>query len=426
MVTVRRAYVYLVSGISLLAIAFALIILLQGLIPPGPVPTATTLALQIAIVVIALPFFLVHWLWAQRSTRSDPEERSSLVRRLYLYVLLAVFLGAFLVYAFLLVQALLRIGLRVTPFASSTPLENLIDAAIGLLILTPLWLYHHLTTGTDERAAPAADLNASVRRLYILGFSAVGLILTAWAASQLIRWLLYRFGGPAAPGGMGMVDAPIDELARLVAGAPLWVIFWLWVQRLFQGPNEEERASTLRKLYLYLVILISALGAVSTATIILAGILRGLMALPTSGDIRDPLCIAFTLAVVWAYHWRVLQRDAATVAEGLLQAGIRRLYLYLVAAIGLGALLGGLAGDISVLIRTIAGDPFGSTLREPLAWFTAALVAGLPVWLLPWRSAQLTADRPGPQGSDERRSIVRKLYLYFYLFAASMTVLGSA
>jgi hypothetical protein len=105
---------------------------------------------------------------------------------------------------------------------------------------------------------------------------------------------------------------------------------------------------------------------------------------------------------------------------------VRRLYEYLVAAIGLAAFLIGLGGVISVLIQSGAGRLLGDGLREQLAWSTAALLAGLPVWLLPWRRAQLAAAAPGPAGVDERRSALRRLYLYLFIFAATMTVLSSA
>jgi len=65
-------------------------------------------------------------------------------------------------------------------------------------------------------------------------------------------------------------------------------------------------------------------------------------------------------------------------------------------------------------------------LREALAWFTAALIAGLPVWLLPWRHVQHEATELTPEGVDGRRSLARKIYLYFYLFIATMTVLSGA
>jgi hypothetical protein len=84
-----------------------------------------------------------------------------------------------------------------------------------------------------------------------------------------------------------------------------------------------------------------------------------------------------------------------------------------------------LSGDVSVIIRSL-GKGFGTELREQLAWFTAAIIAGLPVWILPWRQAQNRAVESGPAGTDARRSTVRKIYVYFFLFVATMTVLSSA
>jgi hypothetical protein len=69
---------------------------------------------------------------------------------------------------------------------------------------------------------------------------------------------------------------------------------------------------------------------------------------------------------------------------------------------------------------------FGTELREQLSWFTAAIIAGLPVWILPWRQVQNRAAESGLAGRDARRSTVRKIYVYFFLFVATMTVLSSA
>jgi hypothetical protein len=105
--------------------------------------------------------------------------------------------------------------------------------------------------------------------------------------------------------------------------------------------------------------------------------------------------------------------------------GVRRLYQYLIAAVGLSALLVGLSGDVSVIIRALDVS-FGVELKEQLAWFTAAIIAGLLVWILPWRQVQDTATESDLDGADARRSIVRKIYVYAFLFIATMTVLGSA
>jgi len=120
-----------------------------------------------------------------------------------------------------------------------------------------------------------------------------------------------------------------------------------------------------------------------------------------------------------------LKDDSSFAAESAKQGGVRRLYLYLIAGIGAAAFLVGLSGDLSVLIRSFS-QGFGSALKESLAWFTAALIAGVPVWLLPWRQAQNEAVMLTQDGVEARRSTARKIYLYFYLFLATMTVLSSA
>jgi hypothetical protein len=129
--------------------------------------------------------------------------------------------------------------------------------------------------------------------------------------------------------------------------------------------------------------------------------------------------------ILWSYHARVLRTDTLAASELPRQAAVRRLYWYLMAGIGLAALLVGLAGDVSVLIRSLAGRPFISNTREQLAWFTAVLIAGLPIWILPWRRLQSAIERADSPGDGERQSIVRRIYLYFFLFLAAITLLSA-
>ena len=184
--------------------------------------------------------------------------------------------------------------------------------------------------------------------------------------------------------------------------------------------------SSAEKFYLYCIVFIAAITTVTNVTFILAGGFRRLLALtPSSGDISTPLPIIISMSLLWAYHAYVLRLDSANVAEARRQAGIRRLYLYLIAAVGLAAFLVGFSGDLSVLIRSLSDVYFDEVLQEQLAWFTAAIIAGFPVWVLPWRRVQNEALAQSPEGGEERRSVVRKIYLYFFLFLATMTVLSS-
>jgi len=415
---VRRGYIYLACLASLEAVAWAAIGLLRNLLAPSKYTSLEETALLIAVIIVGLPIFLVHWLWAQRLARHDPEEREAVLRRLYLYGAMATFLGPFLANIFDLLTVVLnwafRLPLSGYSYAGLSWGGAIAHGVAAMAVLALLWAYHWRILRQDERVVPDTEGRATVRRLYVYGFSAAGLLLTATAAIALLRWLMFQIGG-----GM-VINRQADlirEVSRLVVGLPLWLIFWRIAQRRFASPDEEERASVLRKVYLYLVVFLSVLATVITLTVVLADGLGRLMgtAQAGSGDIREALSILIGAGLVWAYHAYVLRRDAVLAGEPATAAWVRHLYHYLVAAIGLGTLL----------IRALAGVTFVRGLPDEAAWFTALIVVGLPVWLLPWRRVQLAATAPGPSGYEESRSVIRKIYLYFYLFVATMTILGS-
>ena len=101
-----------------------------------------------------------------------------------------------------------------------------------------------------------------------------------------------------------------SELARMVIGLPLWLIFWRWAQRLFVE-SEEERRAILRKIYLYGVVFVGALSVVANTTGVLAGMFRAVLDLPPESDIRIPLPTIIVMGIVWAYHALVLRNDVA-------------------------------------------------------------------------------------------------------------------
>ncbi len=425
MSSIRRWYIYLVSAISLQAVAWAIIALLRNLLISRLNPPRTAIAFEIAVILIGLPIFLAHWLWGQRLAGKAVEERGATLRRFYLYGTMAAFLGPFAANGFDLIGTLLRAAstLDRRPYELTSG-DAVAYHLLALLVLGVLWFYHQRSAAGDARIIPETGGAATVRRLYVLGFSGAGLVTTTGAIILLLRWIMFQFGRDVV-GGSSLDVGLMTEITRLIVGVALWLIFWRWAQRLFDGPSEEERESALRKLYLYGAVFIGALSAVANSTAILAGVFRRVLGLPPEGDVRIPLPVIIGMGVLWAYHAFVIQDDAQKAGEAPRQAGVRRLYLYLVAAVGLSALLIGLSGDVSVIIRSL-GEGFGIELQEQLAWFTAAIIAGLPVWILPWRQAQNRAVEPGPAGADARRSTVRKIYVYFFLFVATMTVLSSA
>jgi hypothetical protein len=405
-------------------VTWAIIALLRNLLIFGIDPLAV--ASQMAVIIIGLPFFLAHWLWGRRLVEKAVEERGATLRRLYLYGSMAAFLGPFTANAFDLIRRLL-VGTNtiLNYIYKQLPLgDAIVYHLLAMIVLAVLWFYHQRVTTEDSKIVPEMGGSATVRRLYVLGFSAAGLSMTIVAIINLIRWIMRQFEGSVIRGS-GLSEELLNIFTLLVIGLPLWVIFWRWAGRLFDSPSEEERASTMRKVYLYGAVFIGMMGVVSTATGILAWILRRFLNLTSEGVTRQPLPIMIGMGILWAYHALVLRNDAKQAGETPRQAEVQRLYLYLIAAVGLSALLVGLSGDISVVLRALGGVR-GSGIREEFAWFTAAIIAGLPVWILPWRQAHAVTLVSDPTGSDASRSVVRKIYLYFFLFLATMTVLSSA
>ena len=429
MSSVRRWYIFLVATISLQSVAWAVIALLRNLLGVWGDHSNTAIAFQVAVLVIGLPVFVIHWVWAQRLAEGDRAERGAALRRLYLYGNMAGLLApwAFSVYA--LLRGLLGLLLDPSggwhgdaPFASGRSIaQGILGELTALLVLGLLWLYYRRVAMADAVAVPPDSNGALIRRLYLLGFSLGGLLVAAQGAIALLRWVLYQLGNTAIMVGDISLISPV---AGLLVGLPLWVLPWRLAQMLFDGPEIDERELVLRKFYLHAVVFFSTLAAVSGATLMLAGLLRQAFGLDPQGDIRGALPVVLITAVIWAYHSLTLRADAARIREVPRQAGVRRLSWYLVGSIGLAAALIGLGGVVSVLIRAIGAPAFGSDLREQLAWSLSALFAGLPVWALIWRRAQGAAEADSPSGDDERGSLVRRIYLYGFLFAATLTILS--
>jgi hypothetical protein len=423
---VRRGYIYIVSFVGLQSVAWAVISLLRDLLVPGKYTSVGSMAWQIALIIIGLPIYVVHWLWAQRLARREPEERESVLRRLYTYGAMGVAVAVFVSSAFELLTILMRLALGTfSDYRSRSPTDLIIHYLVAVAVMALTWFYHRRVLVADTRAAPETGGGATVRRLYLYGFTVAGLTMTIMAAIALLEWLMVQIGGPEITGSQAGITR---EIVRLVVGVPLWLIFWTRAQRLFASGDEAERASVVRKLYLYVTVFIAVMAVVTATTFVLAGGLSRLLAVTSGGDggdIREALAIIIPMGLLWVYHAYVLRRDAERAEEQPGQAWVRQLYRYLVADVGLGAVLIGLGGIISVLIRYLSGARFLTGIPEEVAWFTALLIAGLPVWILPWRQAQIAAGAPGRVGEEERGSIVRKIYLYFYLFIATMTMLSS-
>ena len=98
---------------------------------------------------------------------------------------------------------------------------------------------------------------------------------------------------------------------------------------------------------------------------------------------------------------------------------LRRLYLYVVSAAGLGLLAAGLALLGTTALLFVYNDPSAQDNRTPLAIYTAMTLVALPVWGVHFWFARRFAMRD----PYERASALRRLYFYWACLASAIVAL---
>jgi hypothetical protein len=137
-------------------------------------------------------------------------------------------------------------------------------------------------------------------------------------------------------------------------------------------------------------------------------------------NIGGPISIGVPFGVVWAYYGKWLNQQFAFDEDSPRRAGKQRLYVYVLSLLGLAATFFAVASLFSVVIDLAIAKSYLNSggFASPISRALAALLAGLPLWLLTWRPMQSNALEEGSVGDHARRSVIRKTYLYLVLFAS--------
>jgi hypothetical protein len=390
---------------------------------------AEALAQALALILVGGPIFLIHWLWAQRTAARDEEEKTAALRAIFLY-------GALLGTLVPVVQNLLAIldrGLLLTMNLDTYRAllggsQTLADNAIAILMNGVVAAYFWTILRGEWTALPDGENYADVRRLYRYVWVFYSLLMVVFGAQQLLRSLFYVPSDML--GDLGR-ETVANGVVLLLVGTPLWVYTWKIVQDSLADPAEMR--STLRLVVLYLLALGGVIAVLSAGGTLLDVLLRNLLGEAISrGDlirqIGGPISIGVPLGVVWAYFGYWLKRHIEAAAGPIRQAGMQRVYHYILSALGLGAAFIGVAMLLSFAIDTLSRPEvvWGGTLRPKLAAALATLVVGLPLWLAVWRPMQAQALDRSELGDHARQSIIRKAYLYLALFVAVIGGMSTA
>jgi len=430
MKSIRRLYFYLVAFISIEIVLWGLVGLLRSVVDDTVSGGADALAQALALILVGVPIFLIHWLWAQRASARDEEEKTASLRAAFLYgILLATLIPVVQnTLAFIdrsLVQAAgLEVDRAFRAFSEQTLADNLIAIFMNGIVAAYFWnvLRHEWATITDR------ENFSEVRRLYRYIWMLYGLLMTVYGAQQVLRYLFYVPGDVLGELGREVV---LNGLALLLVGTPVWIYSWRVIQDSL--PDPAEMGSSLRLGILYILALGGVITVITTAWTIVNAIL--LIVFGADFNFRDfmqeiggPISIGIPLGAVWVYYGYWLNRHIQAVGDVVSRAALKRLYNYILAFIGLVVSFIGVTTLLMFIIDILTGSgiALNSSLRSELASSISSILVGLPLWLMMWRPMQAEAFIQGDVGDHARRSVIRKFYLYLVLFASVIGGMATA
>ena len=251
----------------------------------------------------------------------------------------------------------------------------------------------------DGEAEPGIG---TVRRLFYYGIAFLALIFVGVGLAMLIGGVLDGAFGDLV---IQSSDTQLAiALAFTVVGTPAWLIFALLAQRSVQQ-HDVERRSQARRLYFTLARGLALSIAMVAATMI------GRFLLGVDDFNGDPWGWFLAWGGIWILHDRLAASEPPPTRTTQL---LDRLYLYYAAVIGLGTLISGAVGALSVPLSSAYDQLFRESLvsrawTEEVRGALVLVVVGGAVWGWHWLR-QLV-----------RRDAGATLW-YTYLFIVGVTV----
>jgi hypothetical protein len=215
--SIRRLYFYLVALISIEVVLWGLVGLLRSVVDQTISGGADALAQALALILVGVPIFLIHWLWAQRAAARDEEERSATIRAAFFY---AILLGTLIpvaqnLLAFIDRSLIQATGLDIERAFSSFGQQTLADNLIAILINGIVAAYFWNILRQEWETLSEKDNFTEVRRLYRYLWMLYGLLLTVFGTQQILRFLLDIPGDVL--GNLGNSIA-VNGIALLIVG----------------------------------------------------------------------------------------------------------------------------------------------------------------------------------------------------------------
>ncbi|MBN2239295.1 MAG: hypothetical protein JW712_05940 [Dehalococcoidales bacterium] len=318
----RRWYIYILSAFGLVALTLNLIQIVNSsvlyLLPGGEFTVQGglwhgVLAYQLAWVIAG---GLGWWYFWFRQAKGDYE---STIRQVYLYLLTIT--GSVVT----ALTALTNIFYRLLSFAFNSA-DGLDAAFIGwtvpaALICGGIWFYHRKLV--EEESARLTLNRLSPRRFYLYLMSFIGLGTVFSGIVYLIALILGLVFDSLTTSFVFSENWWGNQLALalslLLVGISVWLYFWRNILRITEAGGVTERSAHSRRIFLYTVLGLSIIAAVTSLVIVIYQVINGSIQGEFTEDVLRTitwsLSVFLTSVPVLWYHWKLLREDQSLGAE---------------------------------------------------------------------------------------------------------------
>ncbi len=324
--TLRRWYVYIMSGIGLVWLAIGIVMLVYAGI--NSVVTANS-------TLVSTPFwndaaqFSVTWIvlgglnWYFHWFRMAKGDVDSTLRQVYFYIL--AILGGAVAGLVALTTAIYHLLFWLFNVNSAQNLQYLDWTIPTIIIGAAIWSFHVRLVNEEFSQVSEPKLSPQRVHLYLMSFLSLGTLVSGLVIliGVLVYLLISSLSTTLTTDAGWWKNQLSICIAELIVGTPLWLYYWNRViKRVSDGGLKEWRARS-RRIFLYIIVVAAIVALTASLVNIIYQILNGI--LQSRFDIRvlqgsawsiQSLIVAAPL--LW-YHWRFIRGEQRHGSEAVVK-----------------------------------------------------------------------------------------------------------
>jgi len=175
------------------------------------------------------------------------------------------------------------------------------SAVVGLLA----WWYH-------KSLLPVENVRSETQRIYEYIVSALGLVASTVGLAIIIVAIIEAVTKSVIVGDSA-ANTLLGAVTVILVSGPVWLRYWSRIQKFAKDSPDQELASPVRRIYLFLLFGIGGIAAIiSLITVVFQifnGILSSTFGNTTLNEMRYALGILISTGIVAAYHWEIYRHE---------------------------------------------------------------------------------------------------------------------